>query len=483
MYMQNLNNTGVGGASPSNQQSGSSQDQTSQSWQAPLPPQAAQAPQANPIPRNNPSYGGQVQGGYNAAPPNYARGAQASPQSPAAGQQNPYGSPQAYQQKAQKKTPGLGKTFFVSFVGAALAVVLGLFGFGIWNSFSGDSEPSSDGGASTILGSSQNSIIHAGDTDASLAEAVAEKALPSVVSIDVYATPSSYSFFGFEEDSAGSLEEASLGSGVILSEDGYVITNYHVVEGAELLEAHVGDTTYQADIVGTDPSSDIAVIKLIDAENLTPIEIGSSQDLNIGQWVMTIGSPFGLEQSVATGIVSAVSRSQIMQTETGSTVYADLVQTDAAINPGNSGGALVDANGKLIGINTLITSYSGNYSGVGFAIAGDYAIQIAQQIIDGNVPSHAQLGVSLTTVNDALAERYGLPTNAGAYISQVAEGGAAELAGIEEGDIITKLDDTIVTSASDLMIAVRKQSPHDTVSIELNRAGENMVLEVTLGSD
>lgn len=386
---------------------------------------------------------------------------------------------------APKKSGGTGKTFLVSFLGGALAVVLGLSGFGIYNSLSASDEVvySSDGG--TIIGSTNSQIIDTSDDDQTLAEAVAEKALPSVVNIDVYTTSSGYGgdMFGYS-DSSGELTESSLGSGVILSEDGYIITNYHVIEGGEALEVTVGDDTYQAEVVGSDPSSDIAVIKAKDASGLTPIDIGSSSDLDIGDWVMTIGSPFGLEQSVATGIVSATSRSQIMESSSGeTTVYTNLIQTDAAINPGNSGGALVDADGKLIGINTLITSYSGNYSGVGFAIPVDYAIKLAQQIIDGETPSHAQLGVSLSTVNASVAERYGLSVDSGAYVTQVFKGSGADQAGLEVGDIITVFDGTPVASASDLMLEIRSKNPGDKVSVEINRNGKTETIEVTLGSD
>ena len=182
---------------------------------------------------------------------------------------------------------------------------------------------------------------------------------------------------------------------------------------------------------------------------------------------MTIGSPFGLEQSVATGIVSATSRSQIVNASTDqygnstgeSTIYPNMIQTDAAINPGNSGGALVDADGKLIGINTLITSYSGNYSGVGFAIPVNYAVNLAQQIIDGKTPTHAQLGVSLSTVNAQNAKRYGLSVDEGAYVAAVSEGSGAAEAGLQEGDIVTKFDGKDVASASDLMLDVRSKNP------------------------
>ena len=243
--------------------------------------------------------------------------------------------------------------------------------------------------------------------------------------------------------------------------------------------------------MGSDPSSDIAVVKAKDASGLTPIEIGDSDDLIIGEWVMTIGSPFGLEQSVATGIVSATSRSQIMDSSTDqygqstgeTTIYPNMIQTDAAINPGNSGGALVDADGKLIGINTLITSYSGNYSGVGFAIPVNYAVNLAQQIIDGKTPTHAQLGVSLSTVNAQNAQRYGLSVDSGAYVAAVSEGSGAAEAGLKEGDIITKFDGENVESASDLMLDVRSKNPGDKVTLEVNSNGETKQVEVTLGSD
>ena len=160
-----------------------------------------------------------------------------------------------------------------------------------------------------------------------------------------------------------------------------------------------------------------------------------------------------------------------------------MIQTDAAINPGNSGGALVDSNGKLIGINTLITSYSGNYSGVGFAIPVNYAVNIAQQIIEGKTPTHAQLGVSLSTVNAQNAKRYGLKVDSGAYISAVSSGSGAAEAGLKEGDIVTKFDGNTVDSASDLMLDVRSKNPGDKVTLEVNRDGDTKQIEVTLGSD
>lgn len=415
-------------------------------------------------------------------------------------QQQYYQQPQHPQHPAggvtvQNKSHG-GRTFLLAFCGAAVACAIGLGGFGIWQASTGGSDAGSSS-SSTQLGSQNTGSINATDaeSDQTLAEAVAQKALPSVAAIDVYTNQSSgmSGMYGSGNSGSGTgtLTQSSLGSGVVLTADGYIVTNYHVIEGADAVEVTVEGETYEADVVGSDPSSDIAVVKAKDASSLTPIEIGDSDDLIIGEWVMTIGSPFGLEQSVATGIVSATSRSQIMDSSTDqygqstgeTTIYPNMIQTDAAINPGNSGGALVDADGKLIGINTLITSYSGNYSGVGFAIPVNYAVNLAQQIIDGKTPTHAQLGVSLSTVNAQNAQRYGLSVDSGAYVAAVSEGSGAAEAGLKEGDIITKFDGENVESASDLMLDVRSKNPGDKVTLEVNSNGETKQVEVTLGSD
>ena len=290
---------------------------------------------------------------------------------------------------------------------------------------------------------------------------------------------------GMMGQTSDELEESSLGSGIILSSDGYILTNYHVIEGADQLKVNAGGEEYTAQVVGTDESSDLAVLK-IDATGLTAIEVGSSSDLAVGEWVMAVGSPFGLEQSVSTGIVSATSRttSALNDSSSGSSaVYTNMIQTDAAINPGNSGGALVDKDGKLIGVNTLIASASGSSSGVGFAIPVDYAMNIAQQIIDGKTPSHAQLGITGTTVNSQLAKRYNLPVESGAYVTSVSAGSSAANAGIQEGDIITKLGDTSISSSSDLVLAVRSHNAGDNVEVTFNRNGQENTVSVTLGSD
>lgn len=393
--------------------------------------------------------------------------------------QQPYG--QTYQQSpvatAQKKSSAkaFGKTFLAGFLGAAVACAVGLGGFAAYQS---TTTPS---GGGTVLGGSGGTIEVTGD-DATLAETVAQKALPSVVAIDVYTEQNSYGFFGYTSGS-GELTESSLGSGVIISEDGYILTNEHVIDGASALKVTLstGDQ-YEAQIVGSDVSSDLAVLK-IDATGLTAVQIGNSSDLNVGEWVMTVGSPYGLEQSVATGIVSATNRSTVLENDGGTAYYTNMIQTDAAINPGNSGGALVDKDGALIGINAMITSSSGSYSGVGFAIPVDYAIGIAQQIIDGETPSHAQLGVSVASVDDQSARQYGLSTNSGALVTNLVSGGAAEKAGLQTGDVITKLNGQAVSDATDLKLAVRSVNPGDTVDVEYVRGSDTATVQVTLDSD
>ena len=366
------------------------------------------------------------------------------------------------------------KIFLLGFLGAVVACALA---FGVYSALGKNS-------SSVTLGSdgSGTNITVTGD-DATLAEAVAQKALPSVVNINVYTASQSQAQGFMRSSSTQEYTQSSLGSGVILSGDGYILTNYHVIEGADKLQVVASGGEYEAKVVGTDPSSGLAVIK-IEASGLPAVEIGSSSDLVTGEWVMAVGSPFGLEQSVSTGIVSAVSRSSSsLYSSESEAIYTNMIQTDAAINPGNSGGALVDKNGKLIGINTLIASTSGSSSGVGFAIPVDYAMKIAEQIIAGQTPSHAQLGVSLTTVNSSVAARYNLPVSEGAYVTRVTSNSGASEAGITEGDIITKVGDSKVTSASDLIIAVRSHNPGDMVSVTFNRSGSEQTVDVVLGTD
>lgn len=305
--------------------------------------------------------------------------------------------------------------------------------------------------------------------DTTLAEAVAAKALPSVVSITT------------ESASGG-----GIGSGSILDTDGNILTNYHVIEGATSVMVTLSDeSSHEAEIVGYDESSDLAVVRLTDAADLslTPIEIGDSDDITVGEWVMAIGSPFGNEQSVSTGIVSALYRSTAMQSSSGTTIYANMIQTDAAINPGNSGGALVNSEGKLIGVNSIIESYSGSSSGVGFAIPVSYAKNIADQIIAGETPAHPYLGVSVSSVNAYTARQRNLAVTEGAYIETVNPGTPAEEAGLQQGDIVVAVNGEEVSSADGLIIALREFAVGDKVKLKVVRGTDDVEVEVTLGSD
>lgn len=356
-----------------------------------------------------------------------------------------------------KKAPVFLASFGGLVVGAVLVIALVMSGaFKIT-----DSDVQATGSTST-----QNIEIDTEDT--TLAEVVAAKAQPSVVSI-----------------STTTSEGSGVGSGVVLDTDGNVLTNCHVIEGATELVVSMGGESYEAELVGEDSSSDLAVIRLkdVDSSKLTPIEIGDSDDLSVGEWVMAIGSPFGNEQSVSTGIVSALYRSTALPSTSGTSIYANMIQTDAAINPGNSGGALVNDNGELIGINSIIESYSGSSSGVGFAIPVNYAINIASQIIDGKTPVHPYLGVSLTSVNALSARANNLGATEGALVVAVSDGGPAADAGIQENDIITKIDGEQVTSADGLIIALREHEVGDKVTLTVVRDSKEREVEVTLGSD
>ena len=337
-----------------------------------------------------------------------------------------------------------------------------------------------DGGSVSANTPSGTQTIQIDAEDTTLAEAVSAKALPSVVSIETEVQDTSSMMSG------GSSSGGNIGSGVVLDTDGNILTNYHVVQNATSIVVTLNDgSSYEAEIVGSDESSDLAVIRLVNADPnaLTPIEIGDSDELTVGSWVMAIGSPFGNEQSVSTGIVSALYRSTAMQSTTGTTIYANMIQTDAAINPGNSGGALVNDNGELVGINSIIESYSGSSSGVGFAIPVNYAKNIADQIIAGQTPVHSYLGVSLTTVNALNARQNNLSVDYGAYINEVTEGGPAAEAGMQAGDIVIAANGDEITSADGLIIALRGYDVGEKVTLTVMRGSEQMDLEVTLGSD
>ena len=351
-------------------------------------------------------------------------------------------------------------------VGAVLVVALIMTGALNVNRDAGTATATSESS-----GGSQTIKIDAEDT--TLAEAVSAKALPSVVSITAWSSGSSENVMQGDDSEAS----GSIGSGVVLDTD--------VVEGATDITVSLNGESYEAELVGADTSSDLAVIKLkdVDAKNLTPIEVGDSDDLSVGEWVMAIGSPFGNEQSVSTGIVSSLYRSTALPTTSGTYIYANMIQTDAAINPGNSGGALVNDNGELVGINSIIESYSGSSSGVGFAIPSNYAVKIAKQIIGGKTPEHAYLGVRLGTVTASNARQNDLSVNEGAYVGEVIAGSPADEAGIKKGDVVTKVNDEQISSADSLIIALRSYDVGDTVTLTVQRGKNEKKIDVKLGSD
>ena len=255
------------------------------------------------------------------------------------------------------------------------------------------------------------------------------------------------------------------------------------IAAARLLRAHGCAVTLtdsrqaKAKIIGTDPETDLAILR-IELDKLPVIVLGNSDDISVGDRVLAIGNPFGVGQTVTSGIISALGRSQL-----GINTFENFIQTDAAINPGNSGGALVNDNGELVGINSLIESYSGSSSGVGFAIPVNYAKNIADQIIDGKTPVHPYMGATLSSVNALNARTNKLSTDSGAYVASVVEDGPAAKAGIQEGDVITKLGDDEITSADGLIIALRSHEVGEKVEITLVRGKEEKKVTVELGSD
>jgi putative serine protease PepD len=301
-------------------------------------------------------------------------------------------------------------------------------------------------------------------------EAVAAKLVPSVVNIVV------------DLPGAGS----AIGSGVIIRSDGYVLTNNHVVEGAGKIVVRLGTTDYTATVVGTDPSSDLAVIKIAKT-GLTAATLGSSADLQVGETVVAVGSPFGLDKTVTSGIVSALHRTNLQQGQSGVTAYTNLIQTDAPINPGNSGGALADLSGAVVGINTLILSPSGQLgtsqsAGIGFAIPIDFAKNIADQLIAGKKITHPFMGVSTATVDQATAQSYNLPVASGALVQQVVSGSPAASAGIKVGDIIVNIDQTPIATSEDVFTAVRSATVGQKIQVEVVRGSQHLTLAVKLGA-
>ena len=270
----------------------------------------------------------------------------------------------------------------------------------------------------------------------------------------------------------------STGSGFIISSDGYLLTNNHVVEDADEVKVSLGDRReYKAEIIGTDPRSDVAVLK-IDAEDLPTLKIGKSEKLRVGEWVVAIGSPFQLRFSVTSGIVSAKGRS--IPNGSDST-YVPFLQTDVAINPGNSGGPLFNLDGEVIGINSQIYTRSGGYMGVSFAIPIDYAMDVADQLRENGYVARGWLGVSIQEVTSELAEALGMEIPKGALVSQIIEDSPAEKSGLKEEDVILFFDGEEIFYSSDLPLTVGSIRPESKVNAMILRDGKKKTVQVTVG--
>ncbi|HVM13110.1 MAG TPA: trypsin-like peptidase domain-containing protein [Egibacteraceae bacterium] len=297
--------------------------------------------------------------------------------------------------------------------------------------------------------------------EASSVAAVAEAVLPSVARVDV----------------AGMRGPGS-GSAVIFREDGYLLTNNHVVADVQQVRVTLPDgTPRDAEVVGTDPGSDLAVLRIEDAEGL-PVPAFAESAPRVGETTIAIGSPFGLEGTVTAGVVSALNRN----VTTPGAPLVDLIQTDAAINPGNSGGPLVNDRGEVIGINTAIISQSGGNVGLGFAIPVATVLPIAEQLVEQGFVEHAQLGIRGQDVDPAVAELYGLQVTEGAVVVDVEPGSPAEEAGLSRGDIITAIDGEEVDSMAVLVGQIRRYSPGDEVELTVIRGTEERTIEVELGA-
>ncbi len=347
----------------------------------------------------------------------------------------------------------------------------------------------SDSDTLTIRESAGNTTIATppglGNGPVSYADAV-EMAAPAVVNVytakrvqeqtsSLFNDPLFRYFFGDRFQQQRERLQTSLGSGVIISDQGFLLTNNHVVQGAEEIQVMMLDgRSYSAGLVGADPDSDLAVLK-IDADDLPSVVVGQSDNLRVGDVVLAIGNPFGVGQTVTLGIVSATGRNSL-----GISTYENFIQTDAAINPGNSGGALINARGELVGINTAIFSKSGGSQGIGFAIPMSLATGITKQIVEKGTVVRGWLGIEAQDLTPSLAQSFGLETTRGVLIAGVLRNGPADDAGIEPGDVLLAIDGVNVNNARDAMNRIAQQPPGTALAIQAMRQGKPIELEATI---
>ena len=345
------------------------------------------------------------------------------------------------------------------------------------------------GGPAVEIHQSAPAAAHAGGPS-SYATAV-EKAAPAVVNINTaklvtvrphpfFDDPVFRQFFGRGRDELVTPRqqvERSLGSGVIMSDQGYILTNHHVIHGADAIQVSLRDGRMaKANVVGSDPETDLAVLK-IDLKQLPVITVGHSERMRVGDVVLAIGNPFGVGQTVTMGIVSATGRNRL-----GINTFENFIQTDAAINPGNSGGALVDAYGNLIGINTVIFSQTGGSVGIGFAIPTSIAKGVMEQIITHGRPLRGWLGIEAQALTPELLEAFGLKKGTeGLVITTLYRNGPAHKAGVEPGDVLVAIDGKKTGDAREVLLAISNHKPGERIKLELMREGKPLTIEAIAG--
>ncbi|MDX2173519.1 MAG: Do family serine endopeptidase [Bacteroidota bacterium] len=284
-------------------------------------------------------------------------------------------------------------------------------------------------------------------------------------------------FFGPQKRQQNYTQQSS-GSGVIISEDGYIVTNNHVIAGADKIEVIMNDKrTYEGTIVGADASTDVALVK-INEKNLPFLNYGNSDAVKVGEWALAVGNPFNLESTVTAGIISAKGRSNIL--DNSKRPIESFLQTDAAVNPGNSGGALVNTNGELIGINTAIASNNGAYQGYSFAVPVNIVKKVVSDLVEFGTVQRAYIGVSIRDIDSKFAQEKNIKQLNGIYVNGLTDGGSAQDAGIQEGDVITKIEDISVGSVSALQEQISKYRPGNKIKVAVLRDNKELNLDVVL---
>ncbi len=296
---------------------------------------------------------------------------------------------------------------------------------------------------------------------------------------DMFNNPFFEQFFGpqFRHQQPQEYKQQGQGSGFIISKDGFILTNNHVVDGADSIKVTLADNRdFDAKVIGTDPQTDVALIKISDPENLPVLPLGDSSNLEAGEWVIAIGNPFGLSQTVTVGVVSATGRSSV-----GISEYENFIQTDAAINPGNSGGPLINGRGEAVGINTALFSRTGGYMGIGFAIPINMVKSVEGQLQKQGKVIRGWLGVAIQNVTKELAESFGLKQTGGILISEVQKDSPASAAGLQQGDVILRMDGVELKDVSDLRNRVAMLQPKTKAMLDIMRDGREKKIQVSIG--